>query len=407
MSNSKGIAEKFQLSLIWEKREYRLFGMSLFFIGTAVSSSYPYITLFLVQNLHINASLAGLFFLTALVGPIVAIAVGRFSDRLPSRLPLIRFSAVWLAIGWSAMAMVTQFWLAIGIAILFFCFNGALSALIFASIRDVMSMEGEMYESTVNSTIRTAYSLGWVIGPAVGSWLVAVLGIRFAFFSTSLLYLISLLPFLGLYIRNANTSELGAKHKRAAKNKVAWIDGRLLCFALLGMVVLSGDTIKSSYLPLYLVENLKQSPVVFGYLLSVSAIVELIIIPSAGMLADKVGTGIVILAGMAIGVVDYAVLANSTHLWQLYIVQILHVGVLAALLGLGITYAQQLNREQPGLASSMVLAGQSLASPLGGIIGSYGVLMIGLPKVFFIPAIVCLLSSVLFLAVYRRNMTNQ
>ena len=290
------------------------------------------------------------------------------------------------------MALTTQFWLAVSVGLFFFCLSTTLNAQIFASIREIMTAKKETHESTINSTIRTAYSFGWVIGPIIGSWFATTLGLRFTFFITAFLYIICLIPLLSYLMNQVHASKNITK-----SGQVSAVDIRLFCFALLSVFVLSGDTIKVSYLPLYIVENLKQQPYIFGSLLSLSAIVELVIFPAAGLLADKVGTGTVIAGGLALGIVDYALLAMSTMIWQLAVVQLLHVGVLAALLGLGVTFAQQLHREQPGLASSTYLGAQSLSTPLGSILGSSGVQIVGIPSVFFLPSAICMLSLVLFL----------
>lgn len=387
------IERKFALSLVWQKHEYRSFWLSLFFIGIAASASTPLITLFLIKDLHVNPSFSGLFFLTALLGPVVSIFIGKFSDHIRSRLSLIKISIIWLAVGWGMMALAFQFWLAVGIGIVFFCVTSTLSAQIFAALREVMTRDTERYESTVSSTIRTAYSLGWILGPVVGSWLATAIGLRATFLLTSCFYLVSLLPLRSLNIDFHERSRTTAS-KTPIREHLP-----LLCFALVSMFVLSGDTLKSAYLPLYIVEGLKQNIVVFGSLLSVSAIVELVVIPLAGILADRVGSGMVIVGGVAIGVADYTLLASSTHVWQLYIVQILHVGVIAVLLGLGVTYAQQLSPRQPGLVSSIFFGLQGLSAPLGGVIGSYGVNVLGIPHVFFIPAVICALSLGILLTI--------
>ncbi len=374
------------LPVVWEKPEYRAFAISLFFAGVANSTSMPLVTLFLTNSLHVRASQVSLFFITALAGPIVSIPIGRISDRLPSRVSLIYFSAFWLGIGWTVMAIARQVWLAFGVGVIFFCFIGILSAQIFAALRDVMTHKNEANEASVSSTVRTAYSLGWLVGPIVGGLLAGTVGVRFAFLTTAGAYLISTVPFRSLRIHVAVTSP----HERP--RVIGRENLRLLLFALIALFVSSGDAIKIAYLPLYIVSGLKGSVVAFGSLLSVSALAELIVLPVAGVVADRVGTHAVIVGGIAIGVAGYMLLTLSTQLWQLYLVQLLHVAVIAALMGLGITYAQQLSRHQPGLASSVYFGAQSLAIPLGSLMGSVGVRFLGLPHVFVIPAFICVFA---------------
>ena len=435
---------------IWQQHEYRFLLFNLFFIGLASSSSMPLVTLFLVKNLHVPASGVGLFYLTALVRPLVNVATGRLSDRLRSRLPLIRLSAIWLAVGWGIMAIAGQFWLAIGVSTVFFCLTGTLIAQTFAAVRDVMNRKGELQDAAISSTIRTAYSLASILGPILGSWLATTVGLRFTFLATSCLCVSSLVPIQSLdirvvvkkktallytgsttymrtqgksiYMRTQGKSirvvlksaairtytrlflgtiaTIGVKVDYAAKVAIKRDHFNLVCFGVVCLFVLSGDAIKLAYLPLYVVNGLKQNLIAFGSLLSISAIAELAAMPLAGVLADKIGMRKVIAGGILIGVLDYALLANSTHLWQLYLVQFLHVGVISVMFGVGITYAQRLDQQEPGLASSVVFSGQSLATPVGGLIGGYGVHLLGMPRVFLISSCMCALSLGILLMIH-------
>ncbi len=390
--------------VVWRTPAYRACAVSLFLVGLAISSGLPLVTLFLIRDLHIGASVAGLFFLTALAGPVVSVATGRLSDFLPSRAPLIRGSALWLAAGWALMAVAREPWLAYAVGLVFFCVIGTLSAQVFAALRDVLAREGERREATVTSTIRTAYSLGWIIGPVVGAWLAGALDVRAAFVATAALYLASLLP---LWRIDAPTRGHDTGGATADRRPFARANLPLVLFALVCVLVLSGDAIKLAYLPVYLVGGLKQNVAVFGSLLSVSAIVELVVMPLTGVLADRFGLARVITGGVVIGALDYGILAGSTALWQLYVVQVLHVAVIAALLGLGVTYAQRLSRDRAGLASSVFFGAQGLSTPLGGLLGSYGVRLLGVPHVFALPSLLCVLSVGVLVAVHRQFVREQ
>jgi SET family sugar efflux transporter-like MFS transporter len=191
--------KRISLDLI-HKKEYKVFFILMLVSGVASSASVPLISLFLVRELHIEASTASLYFLTALAWPAVSICLGHFSDRMRSRIPLIRFSVIWLGIGWVILAIATQFWQVLSIGILFFCFTGTLSAQTFATIHDILLRDGDKNENTVIGTIRAAYSLGWIIGPIIGSTIAALIGIRITFLITAMLYMISL--FILKFLKN-------------------------------------------------------------------------------------------------------------------------------------------------------------------------------------------------------------
>ena len=169
----------------------------------------------------------------------------------------------------------------------------------------------------------------------------------------------------------------------------------MLCFGLVCILVLSGDTIKLAYLPLYIVQGLQQNLVIFGTILSTSAIAELLLMPFFGAIADRIGISALLIVGILFGIVEYLWLAESTAIWQIYITQALHAVIISSFYGLGVTYAQRILRGQTGMASSIFFGAQSLASPVGSLLGSASLTFLGLPHIFFIPLISCTMALLL------------
>ncbi len=151
--------------------------------------AFPLLTVYLVENLGYRPSVASLFFLTSLVGPLVSVATGRLSDQLASRYPLIGFTALWLALGWLLIAFAQSFWLVILVGVLFFGFIGTLNAQIFAQLRDYLTAGSFERQNQIVASVRTAYAAGWIIGPVLGSWVGLAVGLRELFVLTALLYL--------------------------------------------------------------------------------------------------------------------------------------------------------------------------------------------------------------------------
>src|SRR5688572_8758706 len=118
---------------------YRLSTASLFFAGLGVSIAMPQLSLFLVQDLDASLPVAGLFFLTNLVAPVLGFVVGRWSDRMADRLWLFRVGAVVGLVGWVLMALATEVWMAFVVNLTVLGFAGATSALIFAAVRDQLT----------------------------------------------------------------------------------------------------------------------------------------------------------------------------------------------------------------------------------------------------------------------------
>jgi MFS family permease len=88
---------------VWSGQDYRRLSVLMLVAGVAVSSAIPLVALFLTDALGVDESAAGLFFLTSLGAPLINLYTGALSDRLESRVSLVRGIAVWLALGWALM----------------------------------------------------------------------------------------------------------------------------------------------------------------------------------------------------------------------------------------------------------------------------------------------------------------
>ena len=103
-----------------------------------------------------------------------------------------------------------------------------------------------------------------------------------------------------------------------------------------------------------------------------------------------------------IGAGEYVLLGFSRHLWELYVAQVLDAAVVAVILGLGVSYAQRLTPARPGAASGLFLATFNIATMLGGMLGALAVPVLGIPRVFLLPAATCALGCAVFLAIDRQ-----
>jgi MFS transporter, SET family, sugar efflux transporter len=144
----------------------------------AMSAAIPQLTSFLVDELGASLPVAGLYSLTNLTAPLVGFAIGRVSDRRDDRLTLFRAGAVVEMLGWVAMGLATRIWMPFVIAVVALGLAGAATAQVYAAARDERSRHPSSFDVEVISTIRMAYTLGWVVGPVVGSVLGGALGVR-------------------------------------------------------------------------------------------------------------------------------------------------------------------------------------------------------------------------------------
>ncbi|MGA8116978.1 MAG: MFS transporter [Actinocatenispora sp.] len=382
--------------------DYRWSALAMFFQGCGMGSGMPFIGLFLVQRLHASTSTAGLFFTTALVGALVSYGTGMLSDRYRRRLALARFSCLWLAAGWLALSMVGHTWTVFVIGFVFFCFIGTLISQQYAHLHDVMDARRTQQRTGVLGVVRAAYSVGWAVGPAVGSWLSTGVGFGAAFRVTAVVYLLGLLCLTRMTARRPRPGTPGRDGAQPSPRvSRAVLLGPVLVAAGCS-IVLSGDSTRLTFLPIELGSVLHLGPGIVGTVMSIPPVLEIVVIPAAGLLADRYGSAPILVGGSACGAAGFCALALSDTTMVFFLGQALVAVMVAATVSVGPAYAQRLAPAHIGVATSVYFGAVSLSSGLGGVVGGYSASVLGVPKLFLVPVAGCLVAM-LFLVLASRS----
>lgn len=373
--------------------------LSLVISGIGLSLTAPQITLFLVQELHLSTAQAGLYFLTNLSAPIAGYIVGSASDRSGSRLLVFRLCALGGFIGWALMALSTQGWMPFVINLLLLSVAGAGAAQLQAAVRDELNRTPTPADNEVVAVMRMSMAIGWIIGPVIGALLGALLGLRPLLLVTGLLVLLSMAPLIG--VRTGDGVREIAPHPRPASPVRAPRSRTLLpllVFTGVYVLVMCGETVKLAYLPLYLDEELRVDAGVRGAVIGLQPLVELLLMPVAARLATRFGVAPVLTVGGVMAVAAHVSYASASfiapQLPMLISGQLLMAGVIATFGVLGITVAQRLVPARVGMASSVFYSSYAINAAVGGFTGSIGATWLGLPELFWIPAVIAAVGTV-------------
>ncbi|MET0693960.1 MAG: MFS transporter, partial [Propionibacteriaceae bacterium] len=408
--SDSGLANPSVARIIWHSRFFRSAVISLFLAGIGVSAANPQLTLFFVNDLDASLAVAGLFYLTNLASPVVGFLIGRWSDRRPDRLFLFRVGGLVGTVGWLAMAFSTHIWMPFVISVVALSVAGAASAQIFAAARDELNRTPTGADNRVITTIRMAFTLGWIVGPVLGSWFGEVFGLRALLAGSAVLMFAQLLPFVGVTVRRyvpeteavvdaaipQTTQPAATPADPPVRQNRVRASGMVPLFVFTGLciVAISGDTIKFAYLPIYMENELHLPASIRGAVIAIQPFFELLLIPLFGLLADRFGAMRLVLVGALLGMAGNACYALTSGVVGLFVAQTLMAGLWAAIAGLGINVAQHLYPQGVGVASSTFLGSIPVAASVGGVVGSIGVTWLGIPGVFYLPTILCGLSAV-------------
>jgi SET family sugar efflux transporter-like MFS transporter len=382
------------LGVVLRSRMYGRAMASLVFAGLGISIAIPQLSLFLVQNLHASLPVAGLFFLTNLVAPVLGFIVGRWSDRLTDRLSLCRVGAVAGLAGWVGMAFTTQVWMAFVVNLTVLGFAGATSSLIFAAVRDQLTHTPTGSDNRVMSTVRLGFSLGFMTGPLLGSVIGGVAGLRLTLIAAGVCTALQAVPLIGQTVHRAVPTAIVPTDGSVGRD--ASHPGSLLplvTFLGLGVLAMCGDTIRLAYLPIYMKLQLGTPDWLRGMVISSQSVGMLVFIPIMGILADRFGAHRLVVANVLLGVGANLGFMVAGSEWALIAATVLNAAMWATLGGIGITVAQDLYPSGIGMASSLYFSAIRFAGGIGGAAGALGVAWFGVPGVFGVPALLCLVAA--------------
>ena len=376
-----------------------------------MSATTPQLTLFLVGDLGASVPVAGLYYLVNFIAPVAGYLLGNLSDRQSDRLTLFRVCGVIGGVGWLLMCLATQVWMPFAIGAVALSLSGASMGLLFAAVRDYLTRHQTPAADRVIAAIRMAFTVGWILGPILGSWFGAVYGLRPLLLATAVLTVGQILPLGRQRVpRLVVVQAVPAAPARHPVGPDAGSRGSLMplwAFVACCVLVMNGDTIKFAFLPLYMADDLGTSDTVRGAVIAIQPLVELALMPYFAWLADRITPIRVVAIGAAFGVAANIAYATSEHVLGLFVGQLLMSALWAAIAGLGVTVAQQLYPHGVGLASSVFMSSIMLSGGLGGAIGGLGTALVGVPQVFFIPAALGAVGTVgLIVLAHRHQASN-
>jgi MFS transporter, SET family, sugar efflux transporter len=383
---------------VWNSPLYRGATAALLLSGLGTSAAAPQITLFLVDDLHVSLTTAGLYYLTNITAPVAGYLIGARSDRSGDRLGLFRLCALAGFLGWCAMAAASQVWMPFVISALVLAFAGAAGSQLFAAVHDNLEATASPVGDGVISIVRMALTAGWIVGPVAGSLLATTAGLRVMLAATGACTLAQIIP---LGVRHARPTRPGAQDvgtRDATPGRPAHRPGLrlmlpLLAFTGLYVLVYAGEPIKYGYLTIYMHNDLHLPTAVSGAVIGIQPLIELILMPVAMIAARRIGLMRLMVFGAAFGVGANLCFALTGDAVGMFAGQILMGGVWGVFAALGIIVAQRLLPQAIATASAVFMSSTAIASALGGLTGSVGVSLLGLPHVFLAPALYGLVAT--------------
>lgn len=350
-----------------------LFPLALVFliVGTATAVVYPFLSLFLSTAVHASPAQVTAFLVVApLAGVLVGTLVGRLSDRRIRRRWVLVGGSVAGLVGMSLSVFVRDYWILLGTTAILIALAGSLFPQTFAYGREVLAARGSSRSAMGMSTLRTVFSVAWVIGPPLAAVLLRAGGFAYLYGMAAGLYAVAALVTI-FWLDDVPRTAPAPPSGDAVPDTWPVPRSTLLLTAVAFTMLQCPLTLAVQALPLFISTDLGGDTSAAGLILGLCAALEIPLMIGLGALAYRVRPRLLILAGSGCGIAYYTLTATATDVWVLAAIQVLNALFIAAVSGLGISYVQDMMPQRPGQATTLFTntfpIGAILAGPLFGL----------------------------------------
>jgi MFS family permease len=296
-------------------REIKILTLASFFVAVGFGIVLPAIPVF-ARTFGVNNTAIGLI--------VSAFAITRFASGLISGKLVDRFGE--RAVFSSGVGMVAIFVLLAGLAqsygqLLFFRAAGGLGSSMFtvAAGSVIMRAVDDNNRARAFSIYNAAFLVGGISGPAIGG-LLSLISLRAPFFAYSITLTISgLIALFFLKGINLNRGEDGEElaQRTSIAQALSLKPYRIaLVISFVGNWVLFG--VRSSILPIFVIETLRSTPAVVGYGFTLSALMQGLLLLRAGKISDTRGRKYAAVSGSFIALLGLIVLIFTNSIWMYF-----------------------------------------------------------------------------------------
>jgi len=387
------------------ERFYKLFSINGFTIfvfcmllmGISISITIPFLSLYATQELGMSTGAFGIFMaVSSLSGVIVNTAIAKSSDGKLDRKWIIIIAMISSAFSYLAFVIFHQYFVLL-ITVTFFGGIGAASMPQIFAYAQASATASESDDITfAMSTLRSLFSLGFLIGPLLGTIILSAMDYKGLFISTALIFL--LIAFLVyFFLRNSKPMSNSNPIKQITNAKTYTIKDKIIALPFIAFILLFGiNNINGINTPLLIVNDLNGTQTDVGLVASICAGLEIPIMIVLGALGKKVSNLTLIISACFIGMSYHLLLTFSSSPWNVIVLQIIQAIQVAIVMGNGLSYFAEIFPNAPGIASTFYANGQTLGKLLGTLGGGFLAQILGFRYVN-IACVIILLFAVIAL----------
>ncbi|MCH4355443.1 MULTISPECIES: MFS transporter [Staphylococcus] len=372
-------------------KNYKLFVVNMMLLGMGIAITVPYFVLFATKELGMTTNQFGILLALAAVSQFtVNSIVARFSDTHSINRKVLIISALMMgAISFSIYFYIHNIWLFIIVYAIFQGLFAPAMPQLYASARESINVSSSRNNAKfANTVLRSMFSFGFLFGPLIGAYLIQFMGYAGLFGGTVFILLFTLVLQIFFYKDlNLSAKEQVGGTANVEKTAPNMLKDKTLFIPFIAFILLHiGQWMYTMNMPLFVTDYLKEQEGYVGTLASLCAGLEVPFMVILGMLSAKLATRTLLILGGVSGGAFYFSIGVFENIYAMMIGQIFLALFLAILLGLGISYFQDILPDFPGYASTLFANAMVIGQLLGNLLGGAMSHWVGLENVFFVSA---------------------
>lgn len=391
-------------------KNYKLFVVNMMLLGMGISITVPYLVLFATNDLGMTSTQYGLLLALAAISQfIMNTIVARFSDTHNINRKVIIITALLMgAVSFSIYFYIHEVWIFIVMYAVFQGFFAPAMPQMYASARESINVSASRDRAKfANAVLRSMFSFGFLFGPLIGALLLGVNGYAGLFTGTVTIILFTLMLQV-FFFKDIKTKQTTTDVNHIEAKAPNMLHDKALIVPFLAFILLHiGQWMYTLNMPLFVTKYLNEAEGYVGGLASLCAGLEVPFMVVVGSLSAKLTTRVLLMLGGLFGGLFYFSIGVFENLVMMFVGQVFLAIFLAILLGLGISYFQDILPDFPGYASTLfanaMVIGQLCGNLLGGIMSHW----VGLGNVFFVSATAIFLGMILIYFTKDQKFTEE
>lgn len=332
---------------MFKEKTALIFLIMTFVSGLCGSFFYPLSSLFIIEALGASPAMLSAYMILSICA---AVVVSQFmavkSDKGWNRKTVLLVALSCYLITVLAFSVIRNYYLAVGVAVVFGSLSGSIFGQLFALGREYADEHIED-STTFLAVMRAGIAIAWVVGPPVAFILKASFGFSASFAAAAVATLLSII-LAYLYLPNSVM-----KVKKVVEESKGPFSSTVIIFSVALVFMFSANNLYVTSMPLYLTQELKVNASWVGYMFGFAALCEIPIMLKVGRMAAKFGTMKLLALSLVSGCLFFVAMLNVTEFWQLLSIQLLNGVFIGVTATLGMVAIQDMMHDRLGTASTL------------------------------------------------------